>query len=54
MRNSRANKVKEGGGGGTPGTSAGISLQLMERTIVQQIFTVQLVEDPTLEQLDIS
>ena len=48
------NVREEGGGGGAPGTVAETPLQPMERTTVEQIFTLQLVKEPTLGQVEIS
>lgn len=45
---------KEGGEGGALGTRAGIPLQPVEKTMLEQIPTLWPGEEPTLEQLDIS
>jgi len=45
--NSADNKIsEEGGGGGSPGTRAEISLQLVVKTMVRQTVPLQPREDP--------
>jgi len=54
VRNNPANmKVREGGGG-APGIVAEIPLPPKEGTTVEQTSTLQPVEDPILEQVDMS
>ena len=53
MRKSTVNtKVKEGGG--APGAREDISLQSVEKTMLEQISTLQPMEDSMPEQVDIS
>lgn len=55
MRNSGVNtKTRGGGGGGAAGARASASVQPMGRTRVEEISTLQAMEDPTAEQVDIS
>ena len=48
----RDKEGRGGGGGGAPGAGAEIPLQPMEMTMVEQTSTLQPVEDPTLEQVE--
>lgn len=54
MRNSGVNTKIRGGGGGAAGARANASLQPMGRTRVEEISTLQAMEDPTAEQVYIS
>ena len=52
--NSADTKVSdEGGGGGVPGAGAEVPLQPVGKTMVVQISTLQPMEDPMLEQMDV-
>ena len=44
---------EEGGRGGAPGAGAEIPLQPLEKTMVRQAVPLQLMEDPTSEQVDV-
>lgn len=48
-----SSKGRGGEGGGAPGAWAEILLQPLERIMVQQVSTLQSMEDPTLKEVDI-